>query len=881
MQDATIVPYLSNLPHKESSNIIILTDYSTNKDRQIDSDINTQNTEILKVNNYTDDQILSSNSQLLDKTTYYNPEIIKEISSDSTNLIKDLSTTDINSEIIDEGPSNHNNEMTNYKKEQLTYSISEISEMKSELSSEITEKISDFKQIKSDFETAEKKIEFNTEITEKILYSDSGNLDKSDYNYNSNSSSFIDLNNNSNNIEKSTDIITRISSKLSEFENDITERQETYLSNNQEFIISPEKCLCGDGQSYFLLKNNECVNYCIIDQLLDKTCQIDCVFKNNYNSIIRNIKGIIHKENFTDNEEIIIQGNNIICDIITSQMEHKYKNISYIDFGECETKLKQKNNIDYLLIIKFDSKLNTNWPINVQYKVYDPTTKRELDLSICSDNKINIEIPMNLEGNSLDLYQSFSSLGYDILNINDPFYNDICTTFTSKDHTDIILSDRRRAYYNENIILCENGCEYLSYDSNNSLVRCKCFVKRNIDDEIKKISFEKENLSYFFDIKTLANFDIIKCYSLIFSKKGLIKNYGAYILQLIIFLYIMIMIMIIFYINYKNNIINLIVKAYPKYKYKNSSPSSPLKKYKSKTTIKMKKNFIFSPKKRLKQSLKKNLKINESKISNKNEYSTNKFITLNNYKNSKFNNLNNTIEIFRKNKTITYKLNNEEINSMEYNDAILIDKRTFCQYYFSLLLKNHIILFSFFSKNDYNLIYIKISLFFLSFSLFFTLNVLFFTDKTMHKIYESKGIYNLINQLPKIIYSSLITSIFNLIIKKLALSESNIIELKNIGRRKKKNEKLLEVISCLKIKFNIFFVIGFVFLCFFWYYISIFCCVYINTQITLIKDTFLSFGFSLLYPFLFYLVPGLFRIPSLKSKNSPFMYYFSKIIAKL
>ena len=108
---------------------------------------------------------------------------------------------------------------------------------------------------------------------------------------------------------------------------------------------------------------------------------------------------------------------------------------------------------------------------------------------------------MNLEGNSLDLYQSFSSLGYDILNINDPFYNDICTTFTSKDHTDIILSDRRRAYYNENIILCENGCEYLSYDSNNNLVRCKCFVKRNIDDEIKKISFEKENLSYFFDIK--------------------------------------------------------------------------------------------------------------------------------------------------------------------------------------------------------------------------------------------------------------------------------------------------------------------------------------------------------------------------------------------
>ena len=862
-QDTTIAPYLTNLPHTESNNLIVLTDYSTNKDRQIESDINTQNIEILKGNDYTDNQITSSNIQ-----------ISEEISSYSTNLIKDVSTT----EIIDEGASNLNNEMTNSKKDRLTYSLSEMTERKSELSSEIIDEISDSNlEINSDFETTEKKIEFNNEITEKILYSDSGNIEKSDYN--SNTNLYIVSNYISNNIEKLTDIITWINSNLPELENDVTEKQETYLSNNQEFIISPERCLCGEDQSYLLLKNNECINYCIIDQLLDKTCQIDCVFKNNYNSIIRNIEGIIYKENFTDNEEIVIQGNNVICDIITSQMEHKYKNISYIDFGECEEKLKQKNNIDYLLIIKFDSKLNINSPINVQYKVYDPISKRELDLSICSDDKINIDIPMNLVGNSLNLYQNFSSLGYDILNINDPFYNDICTTFTSNDHTDIILSDRRRGYYNENIILCENGCEYLSYNSDNNLVKCKCYVKSNFEDEIKKISFQKRNLSYFFNIKTYANLDIIKCYSLLFSKKGLTKNYGAYVLQLITFLYIIIM--IIFYINYKNNIINLIIKAYPKYKYKNSSNSSPPKKNSSQTILKVKDSLILSQKKRSKQSPKKNLEINESKTSNKNEYSTNKFMSQYYYKNSKFNNLTNTIEIFKRNKTITYKISDEEINSMEYYDAILIDRRTFCQYYFSLLLKKHIILFSFFSKNDYNLIYIKINLFFLSFSLFFALNVLFFTDKTMHKIYESKGIYNLIIQLPKIIYSSLITSAFNLIIKIFALSDSNIIDLKNIGKRKKKNEKLLKVISCLKIKFNIFFVIGFVFLCFCWYYISVFCCVYINTQIILIKDTFLSFGFSLLYPFILYLIPGLLRIPSLKSKNSPSLYILSKIFAQI
>ena len=149
------------------------------------------------------------------------------------------------------------------------------------------------------------------------------------------------------------------------------------------------------------------------------------------------------------------------------------------------------------------------------------------------------------------------------------------------------------------------------------------------------------------------------------------------------------------------------------------------------------------------------------------------------------------------------------------------------------------------------------------------------------KVYEEKGIYNLIIHLPKIIYSFLITYIFNLIIKGFALSDRNIIKLKNIENKKKKIENLFKVIACLKIKFNLFFVIGFLFLCFCWYYISVFCCVFINTQIILIKDTFLSFGLSLLHPFILNLIPGLFRIPSLKSKNSPFLYSLSKIIAQI
>ena len=46
-----------------------------------------------------------------------------------------------------------------------------------------------------------------------------------------------------------------------------------------------------------------------------------------------------------------------------------------------------------------------------------------------------------------------------------------------------------------------------------------------------------------------------------------------------------------------------------------------------------------------------------------------------------------------------------------------------------------------------------------------------------------------------------------------------------------------------------------------------FCAIYVNTQIHLIKDSLISFGLSLLYPFGIYLLPGFFRIPSLSGKN--------------
>ena len=152
----------------------------------------------------------------------------------------------------------------------------------------------------------------------------------------------------------------------------------------------------------------------------------------------------------------------------------------------------------------------------------------------------------------------------------------------------------------------------------------------------------------------------------------------------------------------------------------------------------------------------------------------------------------------------------------------------------------------------------KICLFLISFSLFLAVNGLFFTDNSMNKIYKDKGIFNFIFQLPKIIYSTLITSFVNLIIKTLSLSESNIIYLKKYYKTKKYQNIKNKVIKCLKIKFNMFLILGFFLLCIFWYYCSVFCAVYRKTQKTLIKDTLSSFVISLIYPFIIKFYIGLF-----------------------
>ena len=624
----------------------------------------------------------------------------------------------------------------------------------------------------------------------------------------------------------------------------------------------------------------------------------DASFNNILDNIINEDKDIT-----MSNDETIIQ--------ITStdnQKNNKNRNISTINLGECEETLKSIYNINpnkSLLILKIDSFVDgSNIPV-IQYEVYHPDNKSKLNLSFCN-NKVEINIPVSIDENKLYKYEPDSD-----------YYNDRCYTYTTDNGNDIPLDYRRKEFTNNNMSLCESECDYMGYDYETKKSKCECEIKNEIS--IFNIKIDTERLYNQFTGLTSSNIDIIKCYYLLFQKENLIYNIGFYVILFIIIIFCIGAIIFIFKgynllvqkidiiiktnhqlntrLKSKNNMNkrrkSIKKKTNTKNKNKNKSKKKnnpPIKRIKNKNSNRNKNRnerynkYDLSNEAKSIQKL--NSKNNESLVKNINNGKGNiKNEVKKRKKKSKLNTINKNklvtdVPYSNKNSVNKVKkfLNDYELNRLQYKEAIKYDKRTYAQYYWSLLKIGNLFLFSFMPNNDYNSMVIKICLFFFSFGLYYTVNALFFTDATMNKIYEDNGKYDFIYQIPKILYSNLICTLVNLIVRVLSLSEKDILSIKIIRKEENLEKKVQSIKRCLKIKFFFYYLVSFLFLFIFWFYTSCFCAVYRNTQIYLIKDTLISFSLSLLYPLGYYLIPGIFRLPALKYMNKNCIYKISLLL---
>ena len=665
---------------------------------------------------------------------------------------------------------------------------------------------------------------------------------------------------------------------------------------------------------------NEPINYnCSIIDSINK-----CIFENikNNDELYNYIINYLLKQ--YNNEDKIIEGkDNIVFQITNSEKQksilknttliNNNQNLSIIDLATCEDILKAQYNIssnDSLIILKQE---NTNSNLkssekNIQYEIFEPYNKTKLNISFCEKTTINLYTKMTFSEKNKKMYQRLKELGYDMFNINDKFYQDICTPYKTENSTDILLSDRIDYIYNNEDTQCQINCQFSEYLLDTQYIQCECSVNGENKKNKKEKFTAKKIYESFYEVLKYSNYQVYKCYNLVFIKQIIYENFGG----IIIFSYFAINIgCFAFYLykkdtSLKNEIINMNKKnnkvenkddivivnkdINPK---KNDEKISfpPKKKIKVKVKIKARRSSktTLASKKILDEMKLSNKELN-FKVSDGNEPIKKKNIENSNISIYSKENINEKIkpenpdilkldEINEINEVDTPSINlsDYELNELEYEEALKLDDRTFIQIYYAMLKRENIILFTFFQCRDYNLLYIKIARFIFLLATDMAMNVFFFSDDSMHKLFLSYGKYDFIQQIPQIVYSTIISQIFEIFLCYLSMTDKYIYQIKGMKLAMK---EIMLLFKCINIKLMIFFSFNLLMFSFYWYSVASFCAVYGNSQAVFIKDSFTSFSIGIAYSFVIYLTPSALRRWAIKNKKMrlKFIYKLSELI---
>ena len=147
--------------------------------------------------------------------------------------------------------------------------------------------------------------------------------------------------------------------------------------------------------------------------------------------------------------------------------------MSTIDLGDCEILLRKHYNLtnkETIYLKKIDIIQDGTKAKKVEYNVYSKLSGNNLEklnLKVCEDTKILINIPVEINDN------------IDKLNTSSGYFNDICYTATSNDGTDISLKDRKKEYIEGDNIICQDDCEFFDYDYKYKKAKCECFAKES------------------------------------------------------------------------------------------------------------------------------------------------------------------------------------------------------------------------------------------------------------------------------------------------------------------------------------------------------------------------------------------------------------------
>ena len=168
----------------------------------------------------------------------------------------------------------------------------------------------------------------------------------------------------------------------------------------------------------------------------------------------------------------------------------------------------------------------------------------------------------------------------------------------------------------------------------------------------------------------------------------------------------------------------------------------------------------------------------------------------------------------------------------------------------------------------------KISFMLFIFAIFLASNTIFINDTALHKLFISNGKIDIISDIYKIGFSALISSLIKNLLLLVAFPENDILEIKKveIEDNTKRNKEIQEVKTIVMIRCYLYFFSNIIFLCFIWIYISSFFMIFQNTQIYVIQNTLISFGISMVAPFILYFIPTFVKKIAMKGEGSQGRY---------
>ena len=324
-----------------------------------------------------------------------------------------------------------------------------------------------------------------------------------------------------------------------------------YIEQEKEINFCSYSSFCPENIPYVYNSTGECIELCRYSELIAADCYISNIIGAGEDAlrVINTEISLLGDDIFEKNDEnkinksIVIYGNNITIEISDSQ---KIKNdinynklISEFNFTECESKLRETKNIPddkELIIVKIELRRNDTISTQIEYEIFDSTTKKLLDLSSCSN--ILIESPIYVNQSYSNKIKEIYDEGYDIFDINEKFYSDLCIPFHDKNfNADLTLEKRQIVYYNYNSNLCEIKCKYIRFDIEKFKAICECPVKNEINLDITQnniFDYIEESDQKIYYKETISNLKTAKCFKITFSPKGFKYNWGSYFMMLMI-----------------------------------------------------------------------------------------------------------------------------------------------------------------------------------------------------------------------------------------------------------------------------------------------------------------------------------------------------------